>query len=180
MKTSRNLAPMLLASLLLGCSQDSRVPQLEARIAGLEKQLEDIETRLRVQAEIGDWDSIAYLTPGSDGYSVIKMDLGHLTVNLANIAPYANGSKVSLVFGNLTSATIDGLKAKIEWGAVDDKGMPNNKDAKSREVKLVESLSPGAWNKTDVVLEGVAPTSLGFVRVREVGHQSIRLRGRAE
>ena len=133
-----------------------------------------------MQSEIKDWDKVAYLTPGSDGYAAVKMDLGYLTVNLANIAPYANGSKVSLTFGNLTSATIDGLKATIEWGSVDDKGLPKNEEAKSREIKLTESLFSGAWNKADVVLEGVPPTALGFVRVRDVTHQGIRLRGQAK
>jgi hypothetical protein len=177
MATTRSWKFLLFLAVLAGCSQDNRVAPLEAKVALLEKQVEQLQFQLRFQSEAKDWDQIAYLTPGSDGYAVIKMDLGHLTVNLANIASYANGSKVSLTFGNLTSATIDGLKAKVEWGSVDEKGLPKNQEAKSREIKLTESLYSGAWNKTDVVLEGVPPTALGFVRVSDVGHQGIRLRG---
>ena len=177
---SKTSAMLLVSLLVASCTQDGRVEPLEARVAALEKQIEQLQYRVRLQSDIKDWDKVAYLTPGSDGYSAVKMDLGYLTVNLANIAAYANGSKVSLTFGNLTSATIDGLKATIEWGSVDEKGMPKNEEAKSREIKLTESLYSGAWNKADVVLEGVPPTALGFVRVRDVTHQGIRLRGQSK
>ena len=181
----KHVASVVVVFTLLGCGQDSRVSPLEEKVAVLERrvlaqeqQIETLQTQVQLQSEAKNWDQIAYLTPGSDGYSVVRMDLGNLTVSFANVVPYANGSKVTLMFGNLTSATIDGLKAKIEWGAVDEKGLPNNQEAKSREIKLTESLVPGAWNKTDVVLEGVPPVALGFLRVRDVGHQAIRLRGR--
>jgi hypothetical protein len=185
--SSAKLSAAFATIFLVGCNQDPRVAPLETKVAALQeqaeqlqKQLELLQFQVRLQSDSKNWDGVAYLTPGSDGYSVVKMDLGHLTVNLANIAPYANGSKVSLIFGNLTSATIDGLKAKIEWGSVDDKGIPKNQEAKSREIKLAESLYSGAWNKTEVVLEGVPPTALGFVRVRDVSHQGIRLRGQTK
>ncbi len=176
-----------IAIALAGCTQDSRVAPLQAKVESLEaktseleKQLEQLQFQVRLQNDVKAWDEVAYLTPGSEGYAVVKMDLGNLTVSFANVVPYANGSKVSLMFGNLTSATIDGLKAKVEWGSVDEKGVPKNNEAKSRDIKLTESLIPGAWNKTDVVLEGVPPAALGFLRVRDVGHQAIRMRGRAQ
>ena len=179
-RSSRIITLSALLMLLAACNQDSRVEPLEAKVAALEKELEQLQFQVRLQNQVKDWDQVAYLTPGSDGYAAVKMDLGYLTVNLANIAAYANGSKVSLTFGNLTSATIDGLKAKIEWGSVDEKGLPKNEEAKSREIKLTESLYSGAWNKADVVLEGIPPTALGFVRVREITHQGIRLRGQSK
>ncbi len=163
---------------MAGCNKDTSVAPMSDRVAALETRVELLEFQARLNSDVNDWDKVAYLTPGSDGYGVIKMDLGNLTVSLANIVPYANGSRVSLMFGNLTSATIVGLKAKIEWGPVDDKGVPIAKQTKSRDIKLTESLISGAWNKTDVVLEGVPPSALGFIRVRDVGHQAIRLNGR--
>jgi len=176
-----------IAIVLVGCTQDSRVAPLQAKIesleaktSALEKEIERLQFQVRLQSDVKAWDEVAYLTPGSEGYAVVKMDLGNLTVSFANVVPYANGSKVSLMFGNLTSATIDGLKAKVEWVSVDEKGVPKNNEAKSRDIKLTESLIPGAWNKTDIVLEGVPPAALGFIRVRDVSHQAIRMRGRAQ
>lgn len=153
-------------------SLNPQIVVLEKKVDELERKISNVEFRM----EMKQWESIAYLTPGSDGYNVIKMDLGTLTVSISNVQPYANGSKVSLIFGNLTSATIDGIKAKIEWGSVDEKGMPINKDAKSREISPTDQLLPGNWNKVDLVLEGVPPSSLGFIRIRDLGHRAIRLR----
>jgi hypothetical protein len=123
------------------------------------------------------WDSVALLTPGEKGYAAVKFDLGYLTLSLDDIQPYASGSRVKLRFGNLTSATVNGLKAKLEWGSVDGKGIPNNAEAKSREVTFEESLRSGSWTWVTVVLEGVPPTEFGFLRVKEVGHRGIALSG---
>ncbi len=122
-----------------------------------------------------DWDKIAYLTPGAEGYSTVSFDLGVLTVQLADVKPYANGSKVVLKFGNTLSSSINGLKASIEWGKVDDRGSPDNSNAKSKEMTFNQTLQAGAWNKIPVVLEGIPPTELGFVRVLDVTHTGIRL-----
>jgi hypothetical protein len=122
-----------------------------------------------------DVEGVAYLTPHAAGYAVIKSDLGSLTVSLKNIKPYATKSKVTLQFGNLTAATIDGIKAKIEWDGMTKEGVPNNKEAKSREVTINEALQSGGWTNADIILEGVPPTELAFVRLRDVEHRGVRL-----
>jgi len=162
--------------LLVSCSQDSRVPNLQSRVTALEDEVRQLKLQISTNEVFRDWEGVAYLTPGSEGYSLVKSDLGSLTVSLDNIQPYANGSKVTLRFGNLMAATINGLKAKIEWGSLDKKGIPNNQDAKSREVIFQESLQSGSWTNANVVLEGVPPSELGFVRLREVGHRGVSLR----
>ena len=178
------VALFLLASCSSGGNDDPRVAVLEAKVAALQAQVSSLDPQLAAlkrQADLNkmfrDWEGVAYLTPGSTGYAVVGMDLGKLTVSLANVAAYANGSKVTLQFGNLTSATIDGLKATVEWGPTDKDGTPNNVEAKSKEFSPTESLLPGAWNTTEIILEGVPPASLGFVRVREVSHRVLRMRG---
>jgi hypothetical protein len=62
------------------------------------------------------------------------------------------------------------------WGPVDKDGTPKNADAKSRDVVFTESLTSGGWTTAELVLEGVPPTDLGFVRLHDVGHRAIRLR----
>jgi hypothetical protein len=118
---------------------------------------------------------MAYLTPGSDGYSVVRTDLGPVTVSLIDVQPYANGSRVTLKIGNTTSATINGAKATLEWGNVDAKGLPNNENAKSRDVSFTESLTRGSWTTVRVVLDRVPPAALGFVRVKNILHTGISL-----
>jgi outer membrane murein-binding lipoprotein Lpp len=171
------------AILLAACIEDARVPKieakLEAKIAALEaanERLTDQINDLKFEARLADWDKFALLKPGDEGYSALRYDLGVVTVKIADVKPYANGSRISLQFGNLTSARIDGLKAKMEWGKVSAKGVPESDKNNSREVTFSAPLAPGAWTVSQVVLEGVPPTELGFVRLREVGHRGIGLR----
>lgn len=179
-------APAIFALAVLGgCNQQTNLSDVEQRISRLESSLSELQkehANLKRSVELSElfrsWEGVAYLTPGSTGYAIVQMDLTKLTVGLSNIQPYANGSKVTLQFGNLSSATIDGLKATIEWGPVDKDGTAINKEAKSRDVSFNEALYPGTWNNSEVILEGVPPTALGFVRVKEVSHRAIRMRGR--
>jgi hypothetical protein len=176
---------MLLSSLqLASCNQAARVAELEARVnelsqkqSALEIELQWLKQQVSLNELLRDVEGVAYLTPHAAGYAVIKSDLGSLTVSLKNIQPYANGSKVTLQFGNVTAATIDGIKAKIEWGGMTKEGVPNNKEAKSREITINKALQSGGWTNAEIILEGVPPTELGFVRLRDVGHHGVRLRG---
>ena len=168
-------------SLLCGACDQGKLASLEGRLAKAEEELDTLRQEYDDYRSSRAWRemleesrAVAYLTPGSEGYSVIQSDLGLLTVSLADVRPYANGSRVTLQFGNLTSATISGMKANVEWGAVDERGLPAG-DQKSREVKISKSLRGGAWTKTSVVLEGTQPAELGFVRVRDLTHSSINL-----
>ena len=172
----RSTAALTLLLLLVSCGHDSKVTDLQSRVITLQEEVKGLKQQMSLNDMFKDLESIAYLTPGTDGYALIKSDIGMLTVSLENIQPYANGSKVTLKFGNLTAATIDGLKAKLEWGSLDKKGMPNNQDAKSREIRFKESLPSGTWTNDNVVLEGIPPADLGFVRLREVGHTGVKLR----
>jgi hypothetical protein len=120
---------------------------------------------------------VAYLTPSDEGYSVLHMDLGALSVSLSDVTAYANGSRVVLVFGNPMSARLNGLKMAIDWGSVDGKGLPINDKQHTKQLTLSVAIRSGAWTRVQVVLEGVPPSELGFVRIREVEHTGISLSG---
>ena len=170
---------ILIVVIVSGCNQEPRVVALEKKVAELEaanKALTDRLQTLAFEVEFSDVDRFAFLTPGDAGYSAVRFDLGVVTVKINDVKPYANGSKVTLQFGNLTAGRINGLKAKLDWGKVDDKGLPQNDRAKTREVNFGESLLPGAWTQSELVLEGIPPTELGFIRLSQVGHRGIGLR----
>ncbi len=166
---------------LTGCVDESRVASLEARITELAKANEKIASleseiqALSFKQMIKSWGDVAYLTPGSDGYATIRFDLGVLTIAIDDIQPFANGSKVTLRVGNPLAAKINGLKATIQWGEVDEKGGPKNETGKSKEVVFTEQLPSGTWTRVNLVLDGVKTEKLGFIRVRDVGHQGITL-----
>jgi outer membrane murein-binding lipoprotein Lpp len=182
MKRSTLLLGLPICLTILGCEKgtsianpNTEVKELSAKVGRLENDVQALRERMDDAEIIRENNRIAYLTPGASGYDSVQFSLGTLTISLVDVKPYANGSKVTLTFGNPLAATIEGLKAKIEWGSVGVDGMPDNKTLKSRDVTFKEKIRPGSWTKADVVLEGLPPTTLGFVRVRDVGHQGILL-----
>lgn len=165
-----------------GCVDRGQMTALEKRVADLETRAEELKasvSQLESNMTLNDirrnMDDEAYLTPGAEGYSTIQTDLGRMTLSLDNVQPYANGTRVTLRFGNLTSATVNGAKANVEWGSVNERGLPIYGSTKSRQVSFSESLRAGAWTSVQVVLEGVPPTELGFVQVKGVTHTGISL-----
>jgi hypothetical protein len=154
----------------------------EAKVSDLEKSLKTLEERIKAVEVANSLDdlaedrtSMAYLTPGAEGYSVVRMDLGHLTFQLTNVEAYASGSRVTFRVGNVTSATMNRVKATLEWRSVDENGSPGDEAARSRAVEFSRTLGAGAWTSVPVVLEGVPPPQLGFVRVKDVSHAGISL-----
>jgi hypothetical protein len=172
----------IVAALILpGCGQSTSAEtesKLTDEAQALQEKVDGLQQKIEMMDLFRTMERVAFLKPGDEGYSVIQSDIGLLTVALEDIKPYANGSKVTLNFGNTTAATVNGLKAQIDWGSVGEDGTPINEKAKSREVKFNETLRPGAWTRANVVLEGIPPAELGFIRLREVGHSGIRLSGR--
>jgi hypothetical protein len=157
-------------------SLTKRIDELNTKVAALQKTVNDNESSRKFDDMLARFDRVAYLTPGSTGYSAVRMDLGYLTVAIDDIKPYANGSKVRLRFGNPFVATINGLKTKLEWGTVNKDGAADNENEKSRQITLTDPLLPGAWTHVEIVLDGVPPSNLGFVRLSEVTHTGIALR----
>lgn len=174
---------VLIMPTLLGCDYASPKVQemqdsigiMQSRIAALESNVASLQADLSFLRMDQRFKEVAYLTPGSDGYSIIESDIGRLTVSLENVQSYANGSKITLNFGNISNATINGASATIEWGNVNEYGTPNNASAKSKEITFKKSLTKGAWTRVPIVLDGVPSSQLGFVRVREMRHTGIVL-----
>ena len=155
MHSSRKLVLILLLALLplSGCDrihqllnandtikkQGQQIASLQSQVSSLTQELKQIKKeqgQLEITNFVNGLKGTAYLTPGQSGYSLIHTDLGTFTVQLSNIRPYANGSKISLRFGNLLAASINGLTFRIKWGQVNDKGDPEY--TSSQEKKFTE------------------------------------------
>lgn len=172
-------ALLVVALLLVGCNQrnadekignkyDDQITQLTTEIDSLKKEIGFLKLK-------DMFDSTAYLEPGSNGYSVIKTNQATLVISITDVEQFANGSKVTLQFGNLTSAKIMGLKANIDWGSVGEDGIPVPGKEKSKEVTFNEDLKPGTWTNAKVVLDGTPPSNLGYIRISNVSNNGIWL-----
>ena len=149
-------------------SANSQIAELTTRI--------DVFVKLYVSSMLDNPGTSAILTPGSGGYSKLRYDLGVVTVSIKDIAQYANGTKVTLQFGNTLSATINGLSAKIQYGPVNESGVAQYDVAKTKEVTFNESFDSGSWADVDVVLEGIPSSQLGFVSISELTNRGISLK----
>lgn len=182
MNDSQFPAALILCALLMtGCGQaastEKGVQPTDAHqnIQELRDRVAALETSQSLSEFASSIEETAFLKPGDNFYSIIKIDMGHLTVSLDDVTSYANGSKVQLRFGNITAANLTDLNALIEWGSVDQNGLPIKETVKSKEVRFTEKLRSGAWTRVKVALEGVPPDALGFVRLSKVGHDGIEL-----
>jgi len=166
---------LLLTTALLFSGCDSKPDKngiaMEEKINALADRIQTLET----QKFWEDIDKVAYLTPADSGYSSIRFDLGTLTVKMKDVQPFANATKVTLVFGNTLGSTITGLKAKVEWGTVDAKGLPE-KELGSKEITMDKDILSSSWNNITITLENTEPKNLGFIRVKNVTHTGIKLR----
>jgi hypothetical protein len=177
MQTKKLYFVLFLTPAVLGCNSsnvDSTKPLLDSlqeKVASLEHEVE----KLKIASMVRSFENVSYLTPGDTGYSTARFDLGVVLIQLADIKSYANGTKIQLVIGNTLASSITGLKANIEWGKVDEKGLPINESTKSKAVSFSETIRSGAWTNVSLVLDGVPANELGFVRVRDVSHTGVSL-----
>lgn len=147
------------------------VYEMKREVASLKSKQDELE----LKNMFDDFKYVAFLTPGDSGYSTIMFDIGVLTVKLEDVKAYANGSKIKIRFGNTLNTSINGLKAKFEWGEFDSNGTIVNDPNNTKDVTFTEKLRPGSWTSVSLVLDKVPPTKLGFVRIKNVTHSGISL-----
>ncbi|WP_165322600.1 DUF3251 domain-containing protein [Rhizorhabdus phycosphaerae] len=147
------LCAMLALPLLTACGSktDTRLKALEDRLA-------------KVEAAVETGKAVS-LKPGAAGYGILQSDMGRIAVAIAKVETYAGGTRVTLDFGNPTAARLSGMKAKIEWGAIDGKGLPVVNANQSTSFTAPEPLPAGSWKQYVIDLPGVQPTQLGFIRI---------------
>lgn len=154
---------------------EKKLDEAISEITDLSSKIHDIYTDIRLEKLWSESETVAYLTPGSDGFTRVRFGLGVMTVSIENVTPYANATKVTLRFGNVLSAIITGLNAKVEYGPIDEYGVAQEAETRTKVVRFSESLRRGAWTELDVVLDGIRSDQLGFIRLSDVTFQGIRL-----
>lgn len=151
------------------------ITSMEAQIVALRKDVAELKSQATWSNFAAEMSGIAYLTPANSGYSVIKIDQGDISIALVNVQPYANGSRITLQFGNPLAATLTGVTMTLQWGETDAKGTPDNADEKSRDVQLLKPLGAGSWTQESFVLDSIPASKLGFVRVTNFSHHGMTL-----
>ncbi len=183
MNMSSVLTLLVSTGALCGCVDEDTFRALEARTTALEVSnsalLREVASLRSATASNKD-NFAAYMKYGDEGYSRLRFDLGTLLVNIGKVEAYGNGSKVTFMVGNVTSANIDGLMTRLAWGRVADDGYPEFNPSRVRAVTLDDAFPAGAWTASEIVLEKVHPSEIGFIRLSDVLHRQVSLRRSSE
>lgn len=152
------------------------VPALAACGSKTEDRITAIEARLdAIEKSVGKYDAVT-LKPGQTGYSLLATDLGRVAVAIAKIDPAPNGTRLTLDFGNPTSARLNGMKARIEWGANDSRGLPViGGNVRSTQFVASEPLPAGSWRQYQIDLPAVPPAQLGWIRISALDSGTVDL-----
>jgi hypothetical protein len=139
-----------------------------AEFGALSSRLDQLQAQLdAARLAQGDSKNFAIFDPISDqGYGIVEVDFGKLAVAIDDIAPYADGSRITLRIANPTSITFQGVKAKIVYGASvskfsADKPSAWNATQKVKEFDLTTPIVPARWNAVVVTLPGSKPEEIG-------------------
>jgi hypothetical protein len=148
--SSRWVVPALVALFVVyACDQDdSKITKLRREVRELKK------------------DSVR-LAPGLDGYQVIRHDLGSATLSLKEVKAHPQGSVITLEIGNLTSANITGTKMTVSYAS--------GHIEHPLEYDVQETLAAGKATRIHLVMRGVNPSDLSYIRVSNFQPKGIAL-----
>lgn len=114
-------------------------------------------------------DSVS-LTPGSEGYQAIRHQLGSATLSLKEVKAHDKGSSITLEIGNLTSVDITGATMEIGYQDPSDGSVE-----RSSKYDVRQTLEAGKVTKVTLIMEGVNPSAVTYIRVSDFQPTGIRL-----
>lgn len=177
-----NFRPLAVIALLAtgGCGVLPEYKDIEAlrtQLSSLEEQVSAqaivIGTQAEQLAELdgrrqGSAATYASLDPaGSGGYAKVDTSVAPLLVSFVGTLPNADGTKLELVVGNLTSARFSGGSITVAYAKrapenADDVAQWNNSIKRTTHT-FITPLLAGTWNKMAIPLPGIKPDELGHL-----------------
>ncbi|MFZ5563807.1 MAG: DUF3251 domain-containing protein [Thermodesulfobacteriota bacterium] len=151
---------------LIGTSKIQEEQQ--AHIEELEKKVKELETSVLLLELTKNTYDIASFDPAADeGFQRIDTSVGTFAVSVEEVKPQADGVKVRLNVGNLTSATVSGGTFTIKWGPRrGDSDYPEwQRNLSEKEQKFTDDLRPGTWNPVTLTLPGLPPDKFGYLQL---------------
>lgn len=173
--TRRYLRMALLGSLftLTACAQQSDVRQMHQSINTLNKEMNQLnqetvkitqQNSLNVKSTRG-----VYLLPGSHTPARLNSQIGTLRMSLENIAPNADGTRVTLRIQGESDTPLPAFSATVEYGQI--QGTTDNYQEHNVQSVLINApASVLAPSDVDIPLQlnGMTPEQLGFIRIHDI------------
>jgi hypothetical protein len=146
------------------------------------------------------WRQSVELDPSEKGYSRLDSSTGSFLISIGGVKPYADGCKVTVDIGNLTTATYKGFTMHARWGQryhpTENKGAASgiagpwekfqagqdpwtkwHASLKQKDMSFTDALSPATWNRVELVLPSTKPEDLGYLELSNMGTNRVVMPG---
>jgi hypothetical protein len=146
----------------------NRVEEVQKSLERIEQTISEIDTRVATLEFSKDPYGYAVFDPSHKGYGRVDTDCGFFLISLKEIKPYLDGCKVILEIGNPSTVTYSGFILKAKWGKRFEKGekfIDWVNSLKEKEEKFTQELSPGRWNKIELIVSPAKPEHLGYLQM---------------
>ncbi len=167
-----------LAVITFGCSKNPKHEDKDNSNIEQKITLEQLDKRLR-ELELSDiykdFDKIAFIPLSEKKFQIINSSIGAVAFLVEDVKPYANGVSLKIVIGNPINTTISDVKFKIDFGQLSEKNIPIAELEKTKDIVLINSLKKGSWNKEEIILPGIQPEKLGYIRIHDFSFGAISL-----
>jgi len=173
--TKSYLRILLVTSLvsLSACAQQTEVRQMKSEVGSLNKemtQLTDQTVKLTQQNALNAKSTTGvYLLPGSKTPARLNSQLGNLQMSLGSVTPQDNGSRVMLMIKGETNEPLPAFTGKVEWGQI--QGTTENYqevNVQTQQINAPASVLAPSDVSIPLVLSGLSPAQLGFVRIHDI------------
>jgi hypothetical protein len=158
---------------LAGCQSGREEESLRGQVTELASKLDSLIVALEMQREndsIAIDESILVLTPGdSDAY--IRTKVGYLTARVDSFRDFGSGSRTTFWFGNLGSASLRGMRARLEWKVRTERGDTQFQAPVLYE--FLEELKPGKLTPVRVLIDDIPSARLIEIRISRIRFQEI-------
>jgi hypothetical protein len=149
-----------------------KVDDLTTRVTQLEFQV----TLQKILQSLGDHNSAGFDPTVSDFQRLDSgTGFGTFAVSIGDVRPYGDGVQLKVNFGNPSTASFDGVKVKVLYGArkPTDVDKPDfsrrnqewHDSLLTKEMTLADTLRAGKWNPVEIALPGIASDKLGYVEI---------------
>ena len=173
--TRRYLRILLVGSLfsLNACAQQAEVRQMHQNVSTLSKEMTQLnqETVKITQQNMLNAKSPrgVYLLPGSKPPARLNSQIGTLRMSLVNIAPNADGTRLTLRIQGESNTPLPAFSATVEYGQI--QGTTDNYQEVNVKNELINApASLLAPSDVDIPLQlnGLSLDQLGFVRIHDI------------
>ena len=147
---------------------DKTIQTQAEKIEALEGRVNELESKVVMLDVSKDEYKSVTLDPSDRGFGRLDSSVGTFAVLIAQVSAHADGVRVRLQVGNLTTAAVSGGTFKAKWGPRMPKTGEKDwvkqygswrKSLSEKDIPFTEELRPGTWNNVNIVLPGIPQIS---------------------